>query len=94
VAVGLLVIAVYFPHVKRVSNSVLFFEDIRHMEWTEFAWRSAHVSEAEVEEDLLRQIHVSSWLASRKLHQLRWAYGLSAVGLGAWLALMAWATVG
>ena len=86
-----LTLSVYFPVLSRGRGSVLFFEDVRHMDLDDYVERSRNLSHEEVEDDLLAMIHASSAIASSKFHKLRWAFALSAVSLATWLPLMAWA---
>jgi len=86
-----LTLSVYFPVLSRGHGSVLFFEDVRHMPFEQYARQTRSLTENEVEDDLMNMIHASSAIASTKFHQLRWAYVLSAISLATWLPLMGWA---
>ena len=85
---------VYVPMNPRTGKSLIYFEDIAHMDRQLFECRSKSVSEESIESDILDQIYRVSQIASAKMRRVRWAFYLSAPAILLWLALFVWSAVG
>lgn len=88
-----LAIQVFVPKTPLAGRSVAYFEDITRMSRAEFIALADSMSEAEIIDDLLAQVHAVSGIASQKFARVRLALYATAVALGAWLPGMVLARI-
>ena len=84
---------VYIPMNPVSGRSLIYFEDIASMDRAKFVCEAKKMCNAEIEDQLLDQIHRVSEIASAKMHKVRWAFILSVPSGTIWLALMIWSNV-
>jgi hypothetical protein len=89
----LLAASVYVPRTPRDIGSVLYFEEIRRISATDFQKSVLSLDERGWEEQILRQTHAISRVASLKFACVRWSFISGSVGLAAWVFLMVWVRV-
>ena len=82
---------VYMPRARKTGTSLIYFEDIRHMDKAEFVSCSKTLTDEVLEENLIDQVYRVSTLASDKFRWVRRSIQCGAVALVAWIVLVAWA---
>jgi hypothetical protein len=85
----LLAMVALLPRIKRNSApGTSFFGDIASMSPAEFGERFMANEYQEKLPDLLRQVHISALIASKKHRYMRWAGLLLILALGLWFILL------
>ena len=93
IAVVVLAALVYMPTNPRTGKSVIYFEDISHMEYGAFEVQAKVMTPDLIERQLLDQIHRVSQIVSTKMHRVRWAFILTGPSSILWLVLIVWGSV-
>jgi len=75
----------------RHGHSLVYFDDIQATPADEFLERSRTVRPADLEDDVLRQVHTVAAIAARKMRFVQHSFLASGATLAAWLVLMVWA---
>ena len=65
---------VYLPSTPRAGGSLVYFEDIAHMDYEEFQARGRTMWPGQIEGQLMDQIHRVSRIASLKMRRVRCAF--------------------
>ena len=93
IAVVVLAARVYMPTNPMTGKSLIYFEDISHMEYGAFEAQAKEMTPDLIESQLLDQIHRVSQIASTKMFRVRWAFILTGPSSILWLALLVWGSV-
>ena len=93
IAVIALAALVYMPANPRTGKSLIYFEDISHMEYGKFEAQAKVMKLDHIESQLLNQIHRVSQIVSKKMYRVRWAFILTGPSGVLWLVLMVWGSV-
>ena len=93
IAVVVLAARVYMPTNPRTGKSLIYFEDISHMEYGAFEAQAKEMTPDLIESQLLDQIHRVSQIVSTKMHRVRWAFILTGPSSILWLVLIVWGSV-
>ena len=93
IAVVVLAALVYMPTNPRTGKSLIYFEDISHMEYEAFEAQAKEMTPDLIEHQLLDQIHRVSQISSTKMRRVRWAFILTGPSSLLWLVLMVWGSV-
>ena len=88
-----LAVSVYMPKHPPTGNSLIYFEDIARMKFTNFKAISQAMSSDVIECQLLDQIHRVSKIVSGKMNRVRWALILSCPATGLWAALLVYGSI-
>ena len=92
-SVVVLAARVYIPINPRTGKSLIFFEDIATMGYETFCVKVKRMTEEEIEDQLLDQIHRISKIASVKMSRVRTAFLLSVPSIIFWIALLTWGSI-
>ena len=93
IAVVTLAARVYMPTNPRTSKSLIYFEDISHMDYEEFEAQAKEMTPDLIERQLLDQIHRVSQIVSTKMYRVRWAFILTGPSSTLWLVLFVWGSI-
>lgn len=93
IAVVTLAARVYVPTNPRTNESLIYFEDISHMDYEEFEAQAKEMTPDLIECQLLDQIYRVSQIVSTKMYRVRWAFILTAPSSTLWLVLLIWGSV-
>ena len=93
IAVVTLSALVYIPANPRTGKSLIYFEDISHMEYEAFETQAKEMPPELIESQLLDQIHRVSQIASTKMNRVRWAFIFTGPSSLLWLVLLVWGSV-
>ena len=84
---------VYIPRNPRTCRSLIYFEDIAALEVDAFVERTRGMDAANIELQLLEQVHAVSKIASKKMRLARWSYWLGGPSVLLWVVLLAWGSI-
>ena len=84
---------VYIPLNPRTGKSLIFFEDVAALSFESFQRQANQLTPAEIESQLLDQVHRVSQIASVKMRWVRWAFWVTVPSLILWLALIVWGAI-
>ncbi len=92
-AAGSVAAWVYKPRHGRTGESLIYFEDIAAISLDTFKGRSKNLSDEEIEDQLLQQVHAVSQIASTKMRKVDCAFVLSGLTVVLWLVLLGWGSI-
>ncbi len=84
---------VYKPRHGKTGSSLIYFEDIAANSLDDFRRKAKVVSEEDIEDQLLQQIHTVSQIASSKMRKVDCAFVLSGLTVVLWLVLLGWGSI-
>ena len=84
---------VFKPTHGRTCESLIYFEDIAAISLDTFKGRSKNLSDEEIEDQLLQQVHAVSQIASTKMRRVDCAFVLSGLTVVLWLVLLGWGSI-
>lgn len=93
IAVVTLAARVYMPANPRTGKSLIYFEDISHMDYEEFEAQAKELTPDLIERQLLDQIHRVSKIVRKKMFRVRWAFILTGPSSTLWLVLFVWGSI-
>ncbi len=86
--------SVYMPRNPRTGKDILiYFEDVAAIDYHWFLQRARLVGVADIEEQLLDQIHRVSVVVSSKMQRVRMAIKLSLLAVVLWVALLVYGSL-
>ena len=84
---------VYIPRNPKTGRSLIYFEDIAAMSFKDFEERVVQMNVADIERQLIDQIHVVSGIASTKMRFVRWSYWAGGPSVLLWVVLLVWGSI-
>ena len=93
IAVLTMAARVYMPTNPRTSKSLIYFEDISHMDYEEFEAQAKEMTPDLIESQLLDQVYRVSQIVRTKMHRVRWAFILTGPSGILWLVLLVWGSI-
>ena len=84
---------VYVPVHPKTGESVVYFEDIASMDYTDFKRRAVAVTPNMIEIQLLDQVYRVSIIASQKMARVTWAFIFAVPSIILWCSLLSWTAI-